>query len=145
MSVSPIPEGFHTLTLYLSVNNADQFLDFIKRAFGAEELLRMPADDGMIRHAEARIGDSPLMITDACEQMPATPCSLHLYVEDADAAYQRAVEAGGESIQEPTDMFYGDRTAGVKDPFGNSWFMATHIEDVPPEELQKRAKEQEQK
>jgi len=138
MPVQPIPAGYHTITPYLSVEGADKLITFLQAAFDAEEIMRLPVPDGTIRHAEVRIGDSPLMMTDACDQMAATPCTIHLYVEDVDAMYRRALEAGATSVQEPQDMFYGDRTAGVKDPFGNHWYMATHIEDVSTEEVQRR-------
>ena len=143
MAVEPIPKGYHTVTPYLAVDGADKLLEFVKQAFGAEEISKMPTPDGKIGHAEVRIGDSIVMLADASttDQGAAMPGMIHLYVEDADKTYQRALEAGAKSLREPTDQFYGDRTSGVKDPVGNHWWIATHIEDVPPEEMAKRAQE----
>ena len=141
MTVKPIPEGYHSVTPYLVAKGADTLLDFVKKAFGADETVRMPGPGGSIGHAEVRIGDSVVMLADASEESPATRSVLHLYVEDSDATYGRALEAGGESLREPTDQFYGDRMAGVRDPVGNSWWIATHVEDVSDDEMRKRAKE----
>ena len=138
MTVQPIPDGYHTVTPYLVVDGASRFIEFLTKAFQAEEIMRMSGPDGTIRHAEVKVGDSHLMITEACEKMSPTPCMLHLYVEDSDAVYKRAVQAGATSEQEPGDQFYGDRTAAVVDPFGYRWYMATHIEDVSEEELKRR-------
>jgi PhnB protein len=139
MSVNPIPEGYHTVTPYLIVEGADRVVDFIQRAFQGTEKFRMPNEDGTIAHAEVQIGDSSIMVSDAGTQWPAMPCHLHLYVEDCDAVYQRAIQAGGISVQEPADQFYGDRSAGVRDSGGNLWWLATHVEDVAPEEMAARA------
>lgn len=139
MAVKPIPEGYHTVTPYLIVEDVAELIDFVRVAFNAEELMRMPEPDGRISHAEVRIGDSVVMMGGANEANPTMPGMLHLYVEDADAVYQQALAAGASSLQEPADQFYGDRTAGVRDAFGNSWWLATHIEDVSPEELRRRA------
>lgn len=125
-AVNPIPQGFHSLTPYLIVEGADRFLEFMKQAFGAEQRLRVPKPDGKIMHAEVRIGDSPVELADANEQYPPRPTAIHLYVSDADAVYQRAIQAGATSTHEPVDQPYGDREAGVKDPFGNYWYIATH-------------------
>lgn len=141
MSVKPIPDGYHTVTPYLTVQGTDKLLAFVKAGFGAEETVRMPRDDGSIGHAEVRIGDSVVMMGDASEQWSPMPTSIHLYVDDCDGTYQRALEAGGTSVQEPTDQFYGDRMAGVRDPVGNMWWIATHVEDLSEEEIGKRAKE----
>lgn len=141
MAVKPIPEGYHSVTPYLTVQGADKLLDFVVRAFGAEEKLRMPREDGSIGHAEVRIGDSIVMLGEANEQWPPMPSTLNLYVEDCEATYQRALEAGGSSLQDPQDQFYGDRTAGVRDPVGNRWWIATHVEDIPEEEMARRAAE----
>jgi len=132
------PEGFHTVNPYLVVNGAAQLLDFLTKAFGAEQVgERFKGPDGTIMHAVVRIGDSMVEVSDApAEPMPA---ALHMYVEDTDAAYRRAMEAGADSTIEPTDMFYGDRNAGVRDLHGNDWWIGTHIEDVPPEEIERRA------
>jgi PhnB protein len=140
MAAKPIPEGHHTVTPYLTVRDAQKVIDFLKQAFGAE-LTYQPLNrpDGGIMHAEVRIGDSPVMIAEESDMAKATPSSLYLYFPDVDRVYQRAVNAGGKSIMEPSDMFYGDRSGGVKDPSGNSWFIATRKEDVAPQDLQKRA------
>lgn len=140
MAAKPIPEGYHTVTPYLVVRGADKTIDFLKKAFGAEPSFEpMMRPDGKVMHADLKIGDSHVMISEASEQHPAMPCMVHLYVPDVDALYQRAVAAGGASNMEPTDQFYGDRGAGVKDPSGNHWYIATHKEDVPMAELKKRA------
>ena len=138
MGVNPIPEGYRTVTPYLVVDGAANVLEFVKQAFGAEEKFRMDTPDGTIGHAEVQIGDSMVMLGDAGDQNPAMPAMIHLYVDDCDATYERALGAGGTSEREPTDQFYGDRSAGVRDPAGNLWWIATHVEDVPEEELAKR-------
>ena len=132
------PEGFHSVTPYLTVNGAAKLLEFLKEAFGAEELGRHLGPDGRIAHACTRIGDSFVELSDATEQWPATPCALHIYVPDVDAVYQRAVKAGGISLQAPTDQFYGERSGSVKDVCGNNWYIATQIEIVTKEEMEKR-------
>ena len=140
MAVKPIPEGYHSVTPYLIVQDAGRLLDFVKQVFEAEETFRMQGPGGSIRHAEFRIGDSVVMTADATPEFPPMPATIHLYVNDADAVYVKALRAGATSTQEPADQFYGDRTAGVKDRFGNVWYIATHQEDVSPEELARRAK-----
>jgi PhnB protein len=140
MAAKPVPDGYHTVTPYLTVRGAPKVIEFLRQAFGAEishEPIKRP--DGTIMHAQVTIGDSPIMIAEESEMAKATASSLYLYVPNVDSVYQRAIKAGGNSIMEPTDMFYGDRNGGVKDPSGNSWFIATHKEDVAPQELQKRA------
>jgi PhnB protein len=139
MAVKPIPEGYHTVTSYLVVPGVTNLINFLKRAFNAAELHRMARPDGTIMHAEVKIGDSHVMLGEPMGQWPPMPCALYLYVNDTDATYKRALEAGATSLMEPADQFYGDRNAGVKDPSGNFWWIATHKEDVPPEELEKRA------
>ncbi len=130
MVVKPIREGFHTVTPYLMVREAAKLIDFVKEAFAATELFRGTGSAGGI-HAEVRIGDSMVMIGGAGtwngEPMPA---AIYLYMDDVDAVYKRALQAGAASLSEPADQPYGDRVAGVKDPFGNVWYIATHIEDV---------------
>jgi PhnB protein len=138
MAVKPVPKGFHTVTPSLVVKGAAKMIDFIKAAFGGEELVRMPTPNGEIMHAEVKIGDSIVMLNDAMQQ-PATTSSLFLYVPDVDRLYERAVKAGATSVSEPADMFWGDRMAMVRDDFGNSWGIATHKENVSPKEMQKRA------
>ena len=141
MAVSPIPEGFHTVTPYIVVADVDELLDFLKAAFGATETERIPGQDGQTGHAEVLIGDSYVMMGRAQDQFPALPCMLYLYVPDTDATYAQALASGAKSLQEPADMFYGDRNGIVQDPAGNTWCIATHQEDLPPEELAERAKE----
>jgi PhnB protein len=140
--VKPIPDGYRTLTPYLTVENVDKLLEFMKRAFDAQETQRMTRPDGTIRHAEARIGDSVVMVGGVPGTSKAKPATLYLYVPDVDATYRRAIAAGGTSLREPTDEFYGDRSSGVEDPVGNQWWIATHIEDVSSEELKRRAAQQ---
>lgn len=137
-SVKPIPDGFHTVTPYLTVEGADKLLDFLKQAFDAKEVHRLTRPDGMIGHAEVRIGDSVVMMAESRDEWQPMPGTMYLYVSDTDATYRRALQAGATSLMEPADQFYGDRSAGVKDPVGNYWWIATHLEDVPPEELAKR-------
>jgi uncharacterized glyoxalase superfamily protein PhnB len=140
MAVKPIPEGHHTVTPYLVVTGAAKTIEFLKKAFGAEVAFEpMKRPDGLIMHAELKIGDSMVMLGDASERAEPTRSMLHLYVPNVDAVYQRAVAAGAASTMEPMDQFYGDRTSSVKDPAGNTWFIATHKEDVALPELKKRA------
>ncbi len=138
MAVKPIPDGFHTVTPYLLVCEVPKLIDFLKKAFGAEVTECMDAPDGTVMHAQVKIGDSFIMMGDPRGRCEPTAASLYLYVQDNDLVYNRAIEAGATSVMEPADQFYGDRNAGVKDPVGNTWWIATHIEDVPPDELRKR-------
>jgi len=142
MPVTPIPKGYHAVTPYLCVQGADKLLDFVKRAFAATEREVMKQPDGTIRHAEVDIGDSIVMISEAQGEHNPMPTALYLYVTDTDATYRRALQAGGTSLMEPADQLYGDRNAGVKDPVGNKWWIATHQEDVAPDELARRAAQQ---
>ncbi len=139
MAVKPIPEGFHTVTPHLTVQGTSKLVDFLKQAFEAQELFRLAHPDGTLMHAEVKIGDSIVMMGEARGEWKPMPGSLYVYVNDADAVYKRALQAGATSTMEPADQFYGDRTAGVQDPSGNQWMIATHKEDVPPEELRRRA------
>jgi len=139
MAVKPIPKGYHTVTPYLTVRDAPKVIEFLKQAFGAKLSHEMKRPDGSIMHAEIVIGDSPVMIAEENEMAKATLSSLYIYVPDVDSVYRQAIKAGGGNVMEPMDMFYGDRSGGVKDPSGNSWFIATHKEDVEPKELAKRA------
>jgi PhnB protein len=132
-----IPEGFRTVTPYLTVKGAPQLLEFIKRVFDAEEL-SVTEHEGRIAHAAVRIGDSTVELSEATEQWGATPGALHVYVSDIDAVHRRAVEAGGVALYEPTDHPYGERGSAVKDPTGNNWYLATQIEVVSEEELARR-------
>jgi PhnB protein len=136
---NPIPDGYHSITPHLISENASRLIEFLKQAFDATEVNRMAGPDGRIMHAELKIGDSMVMIGEAAGEWKAMPASLALYVPNADATYKRALEAGAVSIKEPQDQFYGDRSGAVKDLAGNHWWIATHIEDVPPGELKTRA------
>ena len=139
MPVKPIPDGYHTITPYLIVEDADKLVEFVEKTFDGELLFKMQNDAGTITHAEMKIGDSMLMLSEASEEWKPTKTTLYLYVADTDATYQKALEAGATSVKEPKDQFYGDRSAGVQDSFGNFWGIATHIEDVSEEELAQRA------
>jgi PhnB protein len=138
-SVKSIPDGYHTVTPYLLVQGADKLIDFVKKAFDAKETDRYSMPDGSVGHAEIRLGDSVIMLSEAMgeEHKPMT-VGIHLYVENCDAIYQRALNAGATSTMQPADQFYDDRSAGVKDPFGNHWWIATHKEDLSKEEITKR-------
>ena len=143
MAVKHIPDGYHAVTPYLIVEGADKLIEFMKDVFGATERMRMPGPGGVIGHAEMEIGDSVVMLADSAsaENNIVMPAMINLYVEDCDQAYKNALAAGATSRQEPEMKFYGDRNAGVVDPFGNYWFIATHVEDVPPDEMQRRSEE----
>lgn len=147
MTVKPIPEGYHSVTPYLSIQSAAEAIEFYKRAFGAIELFRLVAPSGEIGHAEIRIGDSSIMLADPCETgafrspqaLGGSSVGLHVYVKDVDAQFAQAVEAGAKIVKPVEDQFYGDRNGTLEDPFGHVWFLATHIEDLTPEEIDKRA------
>lgn len=146
MAVAPVPPGYHTVTPYLIVRGAAQAIEFYKQAFGAEEVMRLPMPDGSIAHAEIKIGDSHVMLG---EENPAwgnkspttlggTGGGLMIYLPDVDAAFARAVAAGAAVTKPVEDQFYGDRSGSVTDPFGHVWTLSTHVEDVAPEEIQRR-------
>ena len=137
-NVKPIPEGYHTVTPFLVLKDAHRAIEFYKRAFGAEERFRMPTPDGKVAHAELQIGDSVVMLSEAIQE-PATSASMYLYVPNVDAVCQRAVAAGAEAAMPPTDMFWGDRFGRVVDPFGVRWGIATHKEDLSPQEIGRHA------
>ena len=139
MAVKPIPEGFHSVTPYLVVEGAKKLLEFLQQAFDAKVMERMERPDGVIGHAEVLIGDSTVMLAEASGQWKPMPAGIYLYVNDTDTTYKRALQAGATSLMEPANQFYGDRNGGVKDPSGNLWWIATHVEDVSPEEMRKRA------
>ena len=150
MAIKAIPDGYHSVTPYLVVGGAARALEFYKKAFGAEETVRMPGPDGRIGHAEVRIGDSVVMLADENPEMGAkspktiggSPITLFVYVDDVDKVFARAVEFGA-TVQRPlANQFYGDRTGGVIDPFGHVWYLATHIEDVSPDEMKRRMQAQ---
>lgn len=145
MPVKPIPDGYHSVQPYLIFNDAAKAIEFYKKAFGAEERFCMKRPDGKVAHAEIEIGDCCIMMSDENPKFQAfspahykgSPISLLIYTGDCDAMYDQALRAGAKSLQEPTDQFYGDRSAGVRDPFGYSWYIATHIKDVSKEDLEK--------
>lgn len=145
-NVRPIPEGYHTVTPYMTIKNAAKALDFYKRAFNAKELFRMDGPGGKIMHAEIQIGDSKIMLSDEMPDMNAkspesyggSPMSIMLYVDDVDSLFKQALNAGGKEVMALENQFYGDRSGTLKDPFGHIWTLATHVEDVPEEELKKR-------
>jgi uncharacterized glyoxalase superfamily protein PhnB len=139
--LSYIPEGHNSVSPYLMVEDIDSVTGFLIKTFGAQLLERMLDTDGKARHAEVKIGDSVVMMGRAREDYPAMPCMVHVYCEDVDSAYLRAMGAGGETLMAPTDQFYGNREAGVKGPGGIQWWMATRIEEVSEEELLRRASE----
>jgi uncharacterized glyoxalase superfamily protein PhnB len=143
---NPVPEGFHTITPHLVIKNAKAAIEFYKKAFGAEEVLSMPGPDGKLMHAEIKIGDSRLMIGEECPDMGISgpsggksPVSIHCYVRDVDAFFKRAVSAGAKVTMPVDDMFWGDRYGKLEDPYGHHWSVATHKEDVTPEECGRRA------
>jgi PhnB protein len=138
-AVPPIPEGCSTVMPWIISRDTARLLDFLKHAFGAQELSRLSNADGTITHAEARIGDSIVGAFDTREGWPDTPCFLRLYVEDADAVYQQALAAGAVSVTEMTSLVWGDRGGRVRDPLGNIWWIQTQVEQVDQEEIAKRA------
>ena len=146
--VTPIPDRAHTVAPYLSVSDASEMIDFYKRAFGATESYRLRMPDGKIGHAEIKIGAATIMLADEFPEMgllspksqkiARSPVAIHLYVEDVDAVYKRAVAAGGTSVKAPEDEFFGERNAHLTDPSGHIWFLSSRIEEVSPEEMQRR-------
>ena len=138
MAVNPIPEGFHSVTPYLIVQDVPKLLDFLVQAFAAEEIHRMTKPDGSVMHAQVKIGDSMVMMGQASGDYNPMPSMLYLYVEDVDSTYKQALQAGATVVREPRNEFYGDRSGGVKGPCGNEWWIATHVEDVPPDDLAQR-------
>jgi len=148
MATQPIPEGYSTISPYLAVDDAAEAIAYYKKAFGAEETVRMEAPDGKIGHAELKIGDSHVMLSDPFPQASTTPpkelggtsASIFMYVEDVDAVVQQAVGAGATVRMEVEDQFWGDRFGSITDPFGHIWSIATHVEDLTPEEIEERGK-----
>jgi PhnB protein len=146
VAVKPIPDGYHSVTPYLIVQGAARAIDFYKKAFGAVELMRLNGPGDRVGHAEVRIGDSPVMLADEFPEMKAvspqslggTPVTLCVYVEDVDAFFDRAVTAGAKVVRPVKDQFYGDRSGTLADPFGHVWTVATHKEDISPEEMNRR-------
>lgn len=139
-SVRPVPEGFHTITPYLVAENAQGLIDFIENAFGGRVTFISKTDNGKISHATMSIGDSIVMISDAMEGMPPQPAMLYLYLEDVDAVFRKAVQAKAAAVRQPLTEFYGDRSGAVKDQWNNMWWIATHVEDVDDQELERRMK-----
>ena len=148
MAVKTIPDGYHSVTPYLIISGAGEAIDYYKKAFGATELLRMPAPGGKVGHAEIKIGDSPIMLADEFPEMgyksPKTlggsPVSLMIYVAEVDTVFDQAIAAGGKVQRPVKDQFYGDRSGTLEDPFGHVWHIATHKDDVSAEEMERRAK-----
>jgi PhnB protein len=144
MAVKPIPAGYHTITPYLIIDGAAKAIDFYKRAFNAEELFRLDGPKGTIAHAEVKIGDSPVMLADEMQgyrgpqALGGTPVTLMIYVTDVDKIFRQAIAAGGKELRPVVDQFYGDRTGTLADPFGHVWTIASHVEDVSPEEIDRR-------
>jgi PhnB protein len=144
--VKPIPEGYHAVTPYLIAKDAARAIAFYQKAFGAKELFRMARPDGRVEHAELQIGDSRIMLADESPELGArspqsiggTPVTIHLYVDDVDAVVKRAVDAGAQLMRPIADQFYGDRNGSVADPFGHMWWISTHKEDVPADEMKRR-------
>lgn len=147
--VQPIPQGYHSITPYLTIKDCAKAIEFYKSVFGAKETVRMDGPDKKIMHAEIRIGDSVLMMTDESlecdhkgpEKLGGSPISVLLYVENVDETFERALKAGAKVVREVRNEFFGDRMGTLQDPFGHIWSIGTHIEDVPPEEMEKRMKE----
>jgi PhnB protein len=147
--VKPIPDGYPQLTPYLAIDGAEAAIEFYGKVFGARERMRMPAPEGKIGHAELEIGDALIMLADEFPEMSApspkriggSPVTISLYVDDVDAVFESALEAGATELRGVENQFYGDRSGQFEDPFGHRWSIATHVEDVPPEEMEKRAAE----
>lgn len=147
MTAKPIPKGYHSVSPYLSIKGAKEAIKFYKKAFGAVEVFRLPTPSGDIGHAEIVIGDSHIMMSEPCDESPipspealgGSTIGIHLYVEDVDAVFTRAIESGATMLKPVEDQFYGDRMGALKDPFGHVWFIGTHKEDLTPEDIQKRA------
>jgi PhnB protein len=139
--VKAVPKGYHTVTPYLIVEGAARLIEFLKKAFDAIESARLLRPDGTVMHAQVKVGDSVVMLGDARSQWKPMPSTLYVYVNDADATFQRALQAGGVSVMEIANQFYGDRMGGVKDPVGNIWWIATRTEDVASAEMKERSEE----
>jgi PhnB protein len=149
MAVKPIPDGYPQITPYLCVDGASAAIDFYTKVFGAKERMRMPGPDGKLGHAELELGKGVIMLADehaamnflSPKSIGGTPVTIHVYVDDADAVFERAVKEGATGLRDVADQFYGDRSGQFEDPFGHRWNVGTHVEDVPPEEMEKRAAE----
>ncbi len=151
-TVKPVPDGYTTVTPYLILDDAGAAIDFYKKALGATELVRMNDENGKVRHAELKIGNACIMLADefpemgqkSAKSLGGSPVSLLVYVEACDKTFAQAIASGAKSLREPKDQFYGDRSGTVQDPFGYQWHISTHVEDVLPEELERRMKQQQQ-
>ena len=150
--VKPVPDGYHSVTPYLTLRNASEAIAYYKKAFGATEQVRMDMPGGKVGHAELRIGDSLIMLSDHFPEMPDSVCKdpkalggttigLHIYLDQVDVRFEQAVKAGGKILRPLNDKFYGDRSGTLEDPFGHIWTLSTHVEDVSPEEMERRMKE----
>lgn len=135
----PLPSGYHSVTPHVITADASRVIEFLQQVFDGVERYRLTDPKGRILHAEVAIGDAILMVAEATEERKPMPASFAVYVDDVDQTYRRAVESGARSLRAPADQFYGDRTGGVQDLAGNHWWIATHVEDVPPDELRLRA------
>jgi PhnB protein len=149
MAVKPIPDGYPQVTPYLCVDGAADAIDFYTKVFGMTERMRMPSPGGKVGHAELELGDALVMLADehpeigvrGPKSVGGTPVTISMYVEDVDGVFERAIQEGATSLREPENQFYGDRAGRFEDPFGHHWSISTHVEDVPPEEMEKRAAE----
>ena len=145
MAVKPIPDGYGTVTPYLTVDDPAPVIEFLKKVLDAKEIFAMRDDEGNIGHAEVKVGTSILMLGKAHDQWKSRPGNFYVYVEDCDAIYEKALAAGATSISKPETQFYGDRHGGVTDSQGNNWWVATHVEDISPDDMKRRAEEHQKK
>jgi PhnB protein len=145
MAVKPIPDGYGTVTPYLTVDDPAPVIEFLKKVLDAKEIFAMRDDKGNIGHAEVKVGSSILMLGKAHDEWKSRPGNFYVYVEDCDAIYEKALAAGATSISKPETQFYGDRHGGVTDSQGNNWWVATHVEDISPDDMKRRAEEHQKK
>ena len=145
MAVKPIPDGYGTVTPYLTVDDPAPVIEFLKKALDAKEIFAMRDDKGNIGHAEVKVGSSILMLGKARDEWKSRPGNFYVYVEDCDAIYEKALAAGAISLSKPETQFYGDRHGGVTDSQGNNWWVATHVEDISPDDMKRRAEEHQKK
>lgn len=145
MPVKPIPDDYPRVIPYLIIKDVGKLMDFLTQVFGAKQKKKMTLPDGSINHGEVKIGDSVIMMGKSSKDYPPVPAMIYIYVENTDEAYNKAIKNGAKSIMKPADQFYGDRNAGVTDPWGNSWWIASHVEDVSPDEMQRRSEERAKK
>jgi uncharacterized glyoxalase superfamily protein PhnB len=145
MAVKPIPDGYGTVTPYLTVDDPAPVIEFLKKVLNAKEIFAMRDDKGNIGHAEVKVGSSILMLGKARDEWKSRPGNFYVYVEDCDAIYEKALAAGAISLSKPETQFYGDRHGGVTDSQGNNWWVATHVEDINPDDMKRRAEEHQRK